>query len=107
MIDRFMRILVFFDLPVSTRQKRKEYANFRKFLIKDGFSMIQFSVYSRVTRNSDDAAKHKALIKRNLPPEGSVRVMTVTEKQYESMDLLIGEATSDEKFLDTNDTLVI
>lgn len=69
--------------------------------------MIQFSVYSRVTRNSDDAAKHKALIRRNLPPEGSVRVMTVTEKQYESMDLLIGDCTSDEKFLDTNDILMI
>ena len=69
--------------------------------------MIQFSVYSRVTRNSDDAAKHKALIRRNLPPEGSVRVMTVTEKQYESMDLLIGDRTSDEKFLDTNDILMI
>ncbi len=107
MINRFMRILVFFDLPVSTREKRKQYANFRKFLIKDGFSMIQFSVYSRVTRNSDDAAKHKALIRRNLPPEGSVRVMTVTEKQYESMDLLIGDRTSDEKFLDTNDILMI
>ena len=107
MINRFMRILVFFDLPVSTREKRKQYANFRKFLIKDGFSMIQFSVYSRVTRNSDDAAKHKALIRRNLPPEGSVRVMTVTEKQYESMDLLIGDRTSDEKFLDTTDILMI
>ena len=69
--------------------------------------MLQYSVYSRTTRNNDDAGKYKALIERNLPPEGSVRVMIVTEKQYASMDLLLGEKTKEEKLLDTNDLLVL
>lgn len=107
MINRFMRLLVFFDLPVSTRKKRKEYTEFRRFLIKSGFYMLQYSVYSRVTRNYDDAGKYKRQIERNLPPEGNVRVMIVTEKQYEGMELLLGEKMKDERYLDTEETVVI
>lgn len=107
MVNRFMRIMVFFDLPVSTKNARKDYAAFRKCLIKDGFIMLQYSVYSRTTRNNDDARKHKKYIERNLPPKGSVRVMIVTEKQYASMDLLLGEKLKEENLLDTNDLLVL
>lgn len=107
MINRFMRLLVFFDLPVSTRKKRKDYTEFRRFLIKSGFSMLQYSVYSRATRNYDDARKYKRQIERNLPPEGNVRVMVVTEKQYEGMELLLGEKMKDERYLDTEETVVI
>jgi CRISPR-associated protein Cas2 len=107
MVNRFMRVLVFFDLPVTTKKRRRAYAEFRKILIKDGFTMLQYSVYSRVARNSDDAEKHKATVRRHLPPEGSVRVMLVTEKQYASMDLLLGEKTRDENFLDTRDVIML
>ena len=105
MVNRFMRIIVFFDLPVTTKKDRKEYAKFRKFLINDGFIMIQFSVYSRTVRNHDDAKKHCRIIEANVPPKGSVRVLTVTEKQYTSMKLLVGEKLKDENLLDKKDII--
>lgn len=100
-----MRIIVFFDLPVSTKKQRKEASDFRKFLINDGFIMLQFSVYSRTVRNHDDARKHCQIIESKVPVSGSVRVLTITEKQYSSMKLLAGEKLSSEKLLDTKDIL--
>lgn len=105
MVNRFMRIMVFFDLPVSTKKKRKEYARFRKFLINDGFVMLQFSVYARTVRNNDDAKKHCKSIENCIPPEGSVRVLVVTEKQYASMQLLVGERLKEENLLDSRDII--
>ena len=102
MINRFMKILVFFDLPVSTKEKRREYSRFRKNLITEGFSMVQFSVYVRTVRNSDDAHKYVRIIKSFLPDEGSVRIMTVTEKQYNSMEIVVGKKTMEENYLDTD-----
>ncbi len=103
MINRSMRILVFFDLPVTTPKDRKLYAAFRKFLIKDGYDMLQFSVYSRITKNHDDTRKHVERLRKNQPPKGSVRVLTVTEKQYNSMMILVGERTAAEEFLAPKD----
>lgn len=99
MINRTMRIIVFFDLPVSVKKDRQEYAKFRKYLIKDGYDMLQFSVYSRITQNHDDAKKHIERLSKNLPPKGSVRIMQVTEKQYNSMHILVGQRTATEDFL--------
>lgn len=101
MVNRIMRVLVMFDLPVTTEKDRKEYTRFRKHLISDGFSMLQFSIYCRITRNHDDAKKHIQRLKFNLPPEGSVRVMSITEKQYSSMQILVGEKTAGEILLTT------
>ena len=100
MVNRFMRIMLFFDLPVKTKKQRKHYADFRKFLITDGYFMLQYSVYSRMVRNHDDARKHVDRVKNHLPPEGSVRVMTVTEQQYASMEILVGEKWKEETLLD-------
>lgn len=105
MVNRFMRVMVFFDLPVTTKAKRKQYSKFRKFLIEDGYIMLQFSVYSRTVRNFDEALKFKRHIESNLPPEGSVRVMTVTEKQYAAMDILVGKKLKEENLLDTKEIL--
>ena len=99
MCERSMRILVFFDLPVSSKTDRKSYAAFRKFLINDGYDMLQYSVYSRITQNHDDSKKHIARLSRAQPPKGSVRVMLVTEKQYHSMIILVGNRTATEDFL--------
>jgi CRISPR-associated protein Cas2 len=82
-----MRIIVLFDLPVATKKDRKEYADFRKFLIKDGYDMIQFSVYARITLNHDDSKKHID------------RLKNITEKQYISMQILLGETVATENFL--------
>lgn len=81
---------MFFDLPTGTKQERKNYAIFRKFLIKHGFSMLQFSVYERITRNHDDCEKYISMIELNKPPQGDIRCLRVTEKQYESIRLIIG-----------------
>ena len=94
---RLMRILVMFDLPVRTKQDKKNYAQFRKFLIDDGFTMMQFSIYSRVVVGLDGAQTHLNRIKRNIPPTGHIRAMTITEKQYESMIFLVGEPSTQEK----------
>ena len=99
MINRSMRIIVFFDLPVTTDKDKKEYTKFRKYLITDGYDMLQYSIYSRITQNHDDAKKHIERLKRNIPPKGSVRVLQITEKQYNSMLILIGERTATEDFL--------
>ena len=105
MVNRFMRIMVFFDLPVTTKKRRREYTKFRKFLINDGYIMLQYSVYSKTVRNFDDAKKHCRYLQSAVPPEGSVRVMTVTEKQYASMELLVGERLQSENLLDSRDII--
>lgn len=73
-----MRIIVMFDLPTATTEDKREYLHFRTGLIKLGFDMLQFSVYSRITRNNDDARKYINKVKAILPPVGSVRVLQVT-----------------------------
>ena len=84
-----MRILVMFDLPTGTQQEKKEYAKFRKFLLKDGFLMEQFSVYSRMTIDRDNLNTHIKRIEANLPPAGSVQVLQVTEYQFERRQILV------------------
>ena len=100
-----MRILVMFDLPVTTEKDKKEYTRFRKHLIADGFIMLQFSIYSRITRNHDDAKKHAQRVKSNLPPKGSVRLLMITEKQYSAMKILVGKRTAEELLLSTNEII--
>lgn len=95
-MNKFMRILVFFDLPVVTTKERKAATKFRNFLLKDGYHMVQWSVYSRICNGTDAIAMHKSRLQQNLPEKGSVRVLTLTEKQYESIDVLLGERTFDD-----------
>ena len=98
-MNKFMRILVFFDLPVKTKNERREATRFRNFLLNDGYHMIQFSVYARVCNGTDAVEKHRARVKRNLPANGSVRMLVITEKQYESIDILLGKLTqADDSF---------
>ena len=59
--------------------------------------MIQYSVYSRVCNGNDDIEKHRKRIKLNLPDNGSIRSLVITEKQYESIDILVGKLTKEEK----------
>lgn len=105
MYNRFMRIIVMFDLPTATTEDKREYMHFRKGLIKLGFDMLQYSVYSRITRNNDDARKYINKVKSILPPVGSVRVLQVTEKQYAGMIIMLGEKTPTENLLNTEDLI--
>ncbi|WP_042428603.1 CRISPR-associated endonuclease Cas2 [Comamonas granuli] len=97
-----MRMLVFFDLPVVTKTDRRAYTVFRRFLLNDGYDMIQFSVYGRILNGNDAVQKHMQRLLANLPPEGSVRVLTVTEKQFASMKLLVGMPLFQEKKIAAN-----
>lgn len=92
-----MRLLVFFDLPMMTKAEKRAYVQFRKFLLNDGYDMIQWSVYGRIINGKDAEAKHLQRLADNLPPAGSVRSMTVTEKQYAGMRLLVGMPLFQEK----------
>ncbi|WP_329982293.1 CRISPR-associated endonuclease Cas2 [Peptacetobacter hiranonis] len=102
---RFMRSIVFFDLPTTTSADLKEYTRFRKFLLKSGFIMMQESVYSKISLNTTAANILLDNIKKNSPKDGLVQVLTVTEKQYSKMEMIIGEKKSD--VLDSDERLVI
>ena len=102
---RFMRILVFFDLPVSTSNERKAYRDFRKYLIKRGFLMLQESVYCKLVLNTTSAKLLIDQVKSNKPKEGLVQLLTVTEKQFSRMETIVG--TSNSAVLDSTDRLVV
>ena len=94
-----MRILVFFDLPVKTKKERREATQFRNFLLNDGYHMIQYSVYARVCNVMDAVSKHRTRLRQNLPCNGSIRMLVITEKQFEAIEILIGKLTeADDSF---------
>ncbi len=82
---------MFFDLPVKTKRQRHEATKFRNFLLYDGYHMLQYSVYARVCNGMDAVNKHRARLKTNLPENGSIRALVITEKQYEAIDILLGK----------------
>lgn len=100
-----MRVLVFFDLPVVTSENRRAYSKFRKFLLKNGFIMLQESVYCKLALNGTVVNAIIDNVHRNKPQEGLVQLLTVTEKQYSKMDIIIGEMKSE--VLDSDERLVI
>ncbi|MFV0424211.1 MAG: CRISPR-associated endonuclease Cas2 [Bacilli bacterium] len=102
-----MRIIVMFDLPTITHKEKQEYSTFRRFLLGNGYIMVQYSVYSRFCRNNTDVNKHIKRLIDNKPKYGNVRVLQVTEKQYENMVFLIGEFNFHEKTINTNPMIII
>lgn len=96
-MNKYMRILVFFDLPVKTKIQRKIGTQFRNFLIKDGYYMLQYSVYVRLCNGVDSVNIHKQRLQKGIPNNGSIRVLTVTEKQYNAIDILLGAKVKYEK----------
>lgn len=93
---RFVWLMVFFDLPTKSKPQRKRAGQFRVFLKKDGYMMLQLSVYARVCRGQDAADKHVRRVRGSLPEEGSVRTLQVTDRQYARMELLLGDAKKSE-----------
>ncbi len=89
---RAMWVLVMFDLPTDTKQARRDYTSFRKMLISDGFTQMQYSVYARHCPSKENAEVHTARVERNLPPDGEVRVLAITDKQFERMRTFWGKA---------------
>ena len=88
---RCMWVLVMFDLPTETKAARKAYAKFRKSLLQDGFHRMQFSIYTRHCPSQENADVHIGRVQSRLPPDGEIRVMTITDKQMERMDVFLGK----------------
>ena len=102
---RFMRAFVFFDLPTLTPEDRRNYRWFHNFLIKNGFIMMQESVYCKLITTPTVEDSIKALIRKNKPPKGLVQYLSITEKQFARMEYVVGENSSD--VISSNDHLVI
>jgi len=102
---RFMRIIVFFDLPILTNNDRREYRKFRKYLIKNGFSMMQESVYVKLVPTATVGNAVIENVKKNKPSAGLVQALKVTEKQFNNMEYVVGERKNE--VLDSDERLVI
>lgn len=89
---RILWVFVFFDLPTDTKKDRKNAGKFRKGLIQDGFTMMQFSIYARHCNSRENANVHIRRIKSILPPKGEVIMFTLTDKQFGMMEFFKGEA---------------
>ncbi len=87
---RVMWTLVMYDLPTETKKHRGIAARFRKNIMKDGFSMFQFSMYVRHSASSENADVHKRRVKSLLPEEGKVGILQITDKQFGQMEIFYG-----------------
>lgn len=88
---RSMWLIAMFDLPTDTRDARRSYAHFRKVLLRDGFTQLQYSVYGRHCASEENTAVHFRRVERNLPPDGEVRLLAVTDRQFERMRIYWGK----------------
>ena len=88
-----MWVLVFFDLPTETKKERKIYADFRKKLMNDGFTMFQFSIYLRHCPSQENADVHIRRVKSILPEKGQIGILCITDKQFGKMELFHGKST--------------
>lgn len=88
---RIMWVLVLFDLPTETKKDKKAHALFRKNLLKDGFTMFQFSIYIRHCASMENAEVHIKRVKSFLPEFGQVGIMCITDKQFGQIELFYGQ----------------
>lgn len=100
-----MRTILFFDLPNVYANDRRNYNEFRKYLLREGFIMMQESVYSKIVLNSQQSKNLMIRIRKKAPKKGLIQVLTITEKQYSQIEYIIGKSNT--KIIDTEDRLVI
>lgn len=99
-----MRVLLMFDLPTITKQDLKNYRKFRKYLLTNGFLMMQESIYTKIVLNPSKANTVIKNLKINIPNKGLIQVLVITEKQYNDMIILLGEVKN--KVINSEDRLV-
>jgi len=90
-----MWILVFFDLPTAKKTERKAYTRFRKELMKDGFTMFQFSIYLRHCPSRENRDVHAKRVKKIMPPKGNVGILSITDKQFGMIEIFEGRRKAD------------
>lgn len=86
-----MWLIVMFDLPVDTKEAKKNYRDFRNNLLDDGFMMLQYSIYARHSQSDEQCVKHVRRIKCRLPPDGQIRILQVTDAQFQRMQVFHGK----------------
>ena len=86
-----MWVIAMFDLPTDTPKKRRAYALFRKHLLKDGFTMMQYSVYIRHCASIENAKTHVTRMGKKAPLAGEVRFLTITDKQFGRIEIHRGK----------------
>lgn len=90
-----MWVIAMFDLPTGTPQARKRYTRFRKELLKDGFKMMQYSVYIRHCASIETAQIHATRMGHRVPEAGEVRLLTITDRQFGRMEVFAGKKRVD------------
>jgi CRISPR-associated protein Cas2 len=99
---RIMWVLVLFDLPTETKKDRKAYTHFRKEMMKDGFSMFQFSIYVRHCASKENKTVHVNRIKKILPEKGHIGILPITDKQFGMMEIFYGKQKEESGFVETH-----
>ena len=102
---RYMRVIVFFDLPTESLDDKREYRKFRKYLIKKGFMMLQESVYCKLALNQTVSNSILESIRTNKPNRGSVLMLSITEKQFSRMEYVCGDRQN--SIIDSDERLIV
>ncbi len=92
-----MWVLVLFDLPTDTKKDIRNYTQFRKAIMKDGFNMFQFSIYLRHCPSKENSDVHVKLVKSVLPPKGHVGILRITDKQFGEIEIFYGKKKEEVK----------
>lgn len=96
-----------FDLPMNESEERKKYAKFRKWLLSNGYVMMQYSIYCKLFNHAEAVENHRKNLKDQIPNDGHIRIMSITEKQYVSIEILIGGLSIKEKDMDVNPLVIL
>ena len=86
-----------FDLPVESKSQQKEYTKFHKSLVSHGFIMIQYSIYVKIVNTESKVKRVIDKIKVDLPSNGNIRILSITDKQYQEMIFLVGDKNLNEQ----------
>lgn len=105
--SRFVRLVLFFDLPQETKTDQRHYRQFVKYLKTEGFIRIQYSVYAKLCINNDSAKTIQKRLKNNVPDNGDIRYLIITERQYQNIVNMNSNYTLQENITTTDRTLII
>lgn len=107
MKNKFMRVIVLFDLPQNERQEQKIYRNFVKFLEQEGYIRIQYSIYTKLCIHAVTAKQAVKKVERHSPQDGDVRYLVVSEKQYQGIKSVQSKYSLQERMTNTKRLLII
>ena len=102
-----VRLLCMFDLPCETESEKRDYRIFRKHLLSNGFVMLQYSIYYRTLPNRSALKKYETILKKHLPKYGNIRLLYVSETQFQGMLLLNGSMDFQEKIVGNNRLVIV